>query len=142
MTSSTRRGSKSAATAAAASAAFEGHVFTAIRRDQRWVWSVPRLWELAKPLPVREISMQEFIGLLDSDMWFPEGVRPSTRAVVMHCQKIIDAKLSMPIILDQEGRVMDGMHRLAKAHLMQRPTIRAVQFTTTPAPDKMEDLAT
>jgi hypothetical protein len=118
----------------------EGHTFAAIKRDQRLIWSVPRLWELAKKLPVREISIQEFASYLDNDFWFNNGQQPSTRAVAAHCRKIIDAKLSFPIILDQEGRLMDGMHRLAKAFLMGRTSVRTVQFTTTPPPDRVEDL--
>ena len=120
--------------------AVEGHVFTAIKRDQRLVWSVPRLWEQAKNLPVREISLQEFAAYLDNDFWFNSGTPSTTRNVAVHCRKIIDAKLSLPIILDQDGRLMDGMHRLAKAWLMGRPAIRAVQFAKTPPPDRIEDL--
>jgi hypothetical protein len=116
------------------------HTFSAVKRDQRLVWSVPRLWELAKDLPVREISLQEFASYLDNDFWFNSGVAPTTRSVAAHCRKIIDAKLSFPILLDQEGRLMDGMHRLAKAWLMGRTSVRAVQFTTTPPPDTVEDL--
>jgi hypothetical protein len=118
----------------------QGHTFSAIKRDQRLTWSVPRLWTLAKKLPVREISLQEFASYLDNDFWFNNGHKPSTRAVAEHCRKIIDAKLSFPILLDQEGRLMDGMHRLAKAWLMGRTAIRAVQFTETPPPDRVEDL--
>lgn len=39
------------------------------------------------------------------------------------------------IILCAEGKVMDGMHRVAKAALLKRLTIDAVQFKQTPPPD-------
>ena len=94
------------------------HTYAALLRGKRQVWSVPRLWELAKDLPVREISMNEFSGYLDQDLWFNGGERPTTRAVALHCKKIIDADLKKPIILDQDGRVMDGIHRIAKAALI------------------------
>jgi hypothetical protein len=116
------------------------HVYTAIRRDQRLIWSVARLWELAKELPVREISMQEFSGVLDADLWFGERQRPTTRAVVAHAKKIFEARLRFPIILDQEGNVMDGMHRLAKAYYLGNTTVKVVQFASTPSPDRVEDL--
>ena len=43
--------------------------------------------------------------------------------------------LSYPIILSSDGRVMDGMHRVAKALFEGRKTIEAVQFNQDPEPD-------
>lgn len=40
-----------------------------------------------------------------------------------------------PVILGAEGRVMDGMHRIARAILEGRSTIKAVQFVIEPEPD-------
>jgi hypothetical protein len=57
------------------------------------------------------------------------------RAVVEHARLIAPADLSFPIILSSDGRVMDGMHRVAKAVLLGRATIEAVQFTGDPEPD-------
>jgi hypothetical protein len=55
------------------------------------------------------------------------------------------ADLQYPIILSSDGRVMDGMHRVAKALLEGHATIRAVQFVTDPPPQfvriRMSDLA-
>jgi hypothetical protein len=47
----------------------------------------------------------------------------------------MDVDPSFPIILGFDGRVMDGMHRVARAMLEGRTTIPAVQFVTHPAPD-------
>ena len=44
-------------------------------------------------------------------------------------------RLELPIILSSDGRVMDGMHRVAKAALLGHETIPAVQFTSDPEPD-------
>jgi hypothetical protein len=50
--------------------------------------------------------------------------------------RIIDAvDLSFPIILGADGRVMDGMHRVAKALLQGRSEIEAVRFQVDPEPD-------
>jgi len=43
--------------------------------------------------------------------------------------------LSYPIILDDEGYVMDGRHRIFKALLKNKPSIKAVRFTKTPKCD-------
>jgi hypothetical protein len=43
--------------------------------------------------------------------------------------------VSFPIILGHDGRVMDGMHRIARALLEGRVEIDAVRFVSPPAPD-------
>lgn len=45
------------------------------------------------------------------------------------------ADLSYPVILAADGRVMDGMHRIAKALAMGLETVDAVQFQKQPEPD-------
>ena len=47
-----------------------------------------------------------------------------------HARLIDAADLSFPIILSADGRVMDGMHRVAKAALPGHETIAAVQFAS------------
>ena len=46
-----------------------------------------------------------------------------------------EADLQYPIILCADGRVMDGMHRIAKASLQGQLSIQAVKFAVTPSPD-------
>lgn len=46
---------------------------------------------------------------------------------------IQDANLSYPIILCADRRVMDGMHRVAKAQLLNQKMIQAAQFKETPS---------
>ena len=72
---------------------------------------------------------------LDEPFWFGEGAVPTCRAFVEHARMIQEADLGFSIILSSDGRVMDGMHRVAKAALLNRPTIQAVQFTNDPEPD-------
>jgi len=48
---------------------------------------------------------------------------------------IQDVELSYPIILGSDGRVMDEMHRIARAILEGHTRIRAVQFVDEPEPD-------
>jgi hypothetical protein len=55
--------------------------------------------------------------------------------VAEHARLINEAELRHPIILGADGRVMDGMHRVAKAYLAGRATIRAVQLPVDPEPD-------
>ncbi len=75
-------------------------------------------------------------------MWFgARGGPPTVRNVVSHFRRILEADLSIPIILRADGRILDGLHRLAKAMVEGHTTIRAVRFTEMPAPDSIEPLA-
>jgi hypothetical protein len=46
-----------------------------------------------------------------------------------------DCDLAFPIILSNDGRVMDGMHRVCKALLQKHNEIEAVRFIEDPEPD-------
>lgn len=98
------------------------------------IWDVDRLVELSADLPRRDVPL-EAIRELDEVYWFGDDTRPTCRAVADHARLIQEADLSYPIILSADGRVMDGMHRVARAYLDGHSTIRAVQFDEDPAPD-------
>jgi hypothetical protein len=89
---------------------------------------------LSESLPVKQVSLGSIDGI-DSAYWFDAVERPTVRNVVDHARLIAEADLSYPIILGVDGRVMDGMHRVAKAMLEGRESILAVQFATQPEPD-------
>ena len=55
--------------------------------------------------------------------------------MIDHIRLIQDSDLDHPVILDHNGRVMDGMHRICKALLENAREIPAVQFTVDPQPD-------
>jgi hypothetical protein len=97
-------------------------------------WDVHRLVALTKDFPRVNVPLCS-IRELDESFWFGNGNAPTCRAVVEHARLMDTADLTFPIILSSDGRVMDGMHRVAKAALLNRPTIEAVQFTNDPEPD-------
>jgi hypothetical protein len=73
---------------------------------------------------------------IDEVFWFGGKNDGMTwRSILEHIRLIRDTDLSYPIILSSEGRVMDGMHRVAKALLEGLETIEAVQFSQDPRPD-------
>ena len=49
--------------------------------------------------------------------------------------RVAEADLSYPVILGPGNRVMDGMHRVARALLESRTTIWARRFRELPEPD-------
>jgi hypothetical protein len=121
-----------------------------VERDPAWVrkqyhfwpgvdgldaWDVDRLVELSRGPPVRELDLAS-IGEIDSVYWFDDRREsPTVRRVVDHARMIEQADLSYPIILGHDGRVMDGMHRIAKAVLLHQRNILAVQFDEPLEPD-------
>jgi hypothetical protein len=73
---------------------------------------------------------------LDETFWFDaEGDEPTCRRVALHAKLMNETDLRHPIVLSQDGRVMDGMHRVCKALVEGKETIRAVRFEVDPKPD-------
>ena len=98
-------------------------------------WDVRRLIRLSAGLPIRQVLLTE-VPELDENHWYSHGIAtPSCRSVVEHCSLIIQADLTYPVILDQNGRVMDGMHRICKALMQGISSVSAVRFVSDPEPD-------
>jgi hypothetical protein len=97
-------------------------------------WDVDRLVELCDGLPVEEVALDD-IAEIDSVYWFDEWQRPTVRKVIEHFRLVQDVDMSHPIILGPDGRVMDGMHRVARALLDGQSTIAAVRLSVLPEPD-------
>ncbi|MDA8044776.1 MAG: hypothetical protein M0Z30_05995 [Actinomycetota bacterium] len=92
-------------------------------------WDVDRLIELSRELPVEAVPLDS-IGEIDTLYWFDGSAEnPTVRKVVEHTALILEADLAYPIILGHDGRVMDGMHRVARALMAGRSHIDAVRFS-------------
>lgn len=94
-------------------------------------WSVARLIHLSRDLPVFDAPLNTL------NVWKKYNV--TMREMVMHCKAITDADLSYPIILDEDGEIMDGRHRVMKALLLGHKSVKAVRFEINPSPCKIED---
>lgn len=90
-------------------------------------WSVPRLFELARELPVMDIPLNHMSVYYTYD-------KLTLREMVTHMQAVNNADLGKPVILDEDGELMDGRHRLMKAMLLGNETIKAVRFDENPSP--------
>lgn len=95
-------------------------------------WSVSRLFQLSKDLPIMEIPIDAI------NVWH-NYEKLSIRQFLMHMKAVNDADLTYPIILDEDGEIMDGRHRLMKAILLGHKTIKAVRFDENPSPCKVDD---
>jgi hypothetical protein len=98
-------------------------------------WNVERLIGLSSRLPVDKVAVDS-IGEVDSAYWFDAGSDlPTVRRIIEHMRLVLQVDTSHPIILGPDGRVLDGMHRIARAILDGHSTIRAVRFEVLPEPD-------
>ena len=91
------------------------------------LWSVSRLFELSRQLPVMTIPLNHL------NVYYTYE-KLTLRELVMHMKAVQDADLKQPVILDEDGELMDGRHRLMKAMLIGKETIKAVRFDENPPP--------
>jgi hypothetical protein len=116
-----------------------GKKHSTIRDGKRLVWYTQRLWSEASTLNPFDLELSS-IQELDQDCWFGSGIsvrKPTLREVASHCQRINSADLEWPIILNVDGSLMDGGHRVCRALIEGRTTVRAVQFAVMPEPDEV-----
>ena len=100
-----------------------------------YAWDVDRLVALTKHYQRQRVKLDS-IREVNEAFWFGDKTDELTwRSILEHVRLIRETDLSFPIILSSEGRVMDGMHRVAKALLEGQETIEAVQFRQDPQPD-------
>lgn len=99
-------------------------------RDGRNVWSVTNLIEQSNDLPVFDLPLCCFN--VAARVWEPVE---SAKALAEHMKRVLAVDTSLPVILDEDGFIMDGWHRVARALLDGESTIPAVRFEKTPAAD-------
>ena len=95
-------------------------------------WSVPRLFELSRNLPVMDVVIDHMSTYFVYD-------KLTLRELIAHMKAVEAADLSYPIILGEDGELMDGRHRLMKAIMLGHTTIKAVRFDENPSPDRVDE---
>jgi hypothetical protein len=111
---------------------------TTIRNGKRLLWYTERLWREAESLEPFELDISS-IKELDQNCWF-DSREPTLREVSKHFARIQSTELEYPIILNEDGSLMDGGHRLCKALLQGHSKVLAVQFPVMPEPDEVSDV--
>jgi hypothetical protein len=98
-------------------------------------YSVARLVDDSKDLPVFEVPVAALV--VGDVIW--QGATILDLAV--HVRKCMDADLTCPILLDWNGDIADGRHRLIKALAKGRRTLKARRITWKPEPDRQAESA-
>jgi hypothetical protein len=116
---------------------FDEHTYSFRKNGKRYIWKVKKLWELSQGLLPFSYQITSF-DKFDEDIWFCGYREPTINSVLNHIERIRKANLEFPIILSEEGLVMDGVHRILRARLEGLESIHAVQFVENPEPDSVE----
>lgn len=95
-------------------------------------WSVARLIHLTKDFEVLDIPLRHLY-------LYSTYQQINLREMVMHMRAVQDADLSYPIILDEDGELMDGRHRIMRALLDGETSIKAVRFDENPEPCRRDE---
>jgi len=96
------------------------------------IWSTVKLIEASKKYEVFDLPL---IGIDISRLPWPID---SISDFVHHVDRMRKTDLRHPILLDDEGIVCDGYHRVAKAILEGKTTIKAVRLDKMPPEDRTE----
>jgi len=89
---------------------------------------VKDLIEISKDLEVFEIPLKAID--LSRMPWSIDSIKD----FVHHSHRMSKSDLKHPIILDVDGYICDGWHRLAKCLIEGKETIKAVRLTVMPEP--------
>ena len=96
-------------------------------RDGSQCWAVTNLIEQAKGLPVFDLPL--CCINVAAKVWEPVEI---PRGLAEHMMRVLAVDTEAPVILDEDGFIMDGWHRVARALLDGKATIPAVRFETNP----------
>lgn len=94
------------------------------------LWSVARLVDMCKDLETFDAPLQSFD--LSHAIWNNYSIFD----IAFHVKAVNDADLDFPIILDWNGAIADGRHRLIKALVLGHTTIKCVRMYWKPEADK------
>lgn len=93
-------------------------------------------------VPIDDMSFAESEYHRGDKVWFAQTLYDFAKAKeysIFQCKRVRECSLEYPIILDDVGQIADGYHRLCKAILEGRETIKAIRLLEMPAPDRIEE---
>ena len=98
---------------------------------------IQKLWKLTENFPIEELHINTFDSIIKDWLTSEVDVTYTDKTVVKlnydHFERIRNANLLYPIILGEDGRVLDGMHRVLKVWFSGKNVINAVRFERDPA---------
>lgn len=113
------------------------------------LFSIDNIWKLSKNNKIRELPIEEFTEFLNQKAWnyqiektkrvssvqySPQEILDNPNLSASHYNRISNADLSYPIlvyrnVLEGWQRIIDGLHRLARAYMLGQKTIHVKYIT-------------
>ena len=97
-------------------------------------YRVTDLWEASNYLPVHMLPVETLTHFLDEQPHWCEGTPRRSGSMPRRANAVLTLTLAYPIILSEEGHLLDGRHRLGKAWVLGLRTIAVVCFQQNPVP--------
>lgn len=116
----------------------QGHLCSLKRNGVKCYWQVEKLIEASRKLPVQEMQISELLPRISNGSWYGSAQKPTIGSIIEHVERAIKADVTCPIILAEDGKVMDGSHRIVGALIKGIKTVPAVQFERDPEPGYVE----
>lgn len=92
-------------------------------------WYVPNLIEFSKnKANIIEFELDTYSIALNETIWG----NLTMYDIINHFRQTNEADLQYPVILSEEGWILDGWHRIVKAILNEQRYIKAVRFKKNP----------
>jgi len=104
-----------------------------VRGNKVWRAETLYLFAKAKGYPVLDLPLWA-VDLTDKAF-----SADNLSQFIFQCKRVQDCSLDYPIILDDCGQIADGYHRVCKAIIEGRETIKAIRLEAMPAPDRIEE---
>lgn len=99
------------------------------------IWNAQTLYDFAK---AKEYPVMD-MPLWNIDLTAEPFECSQLHQFIFQCNRVRNCSLDYPIILDEVGQIADGYHRLCKAILEGKETIKAIRLLEMPAPDRIEE---
>ena len=110
-----------------------------IHLDGEGGWEIDNKWWSTNTIRKSIIGLEEFeLPLMGIDMSTLPWHLPNFTWILYHIKRIQKANLKHPIVLDPNGQIIDGWHRIAKAVLLGRESIKAVRLNVMPEVDEFK----
>lgn len=104
-----------------------------VRGNKVWRAETLYLFAKAKEYPVLDLPLWA-VDLTDKAF-----SADNLSQFIFQCKRVQECSLDYPIILDDCGQIADGYHRVCKAIIEGRETIKAIRLEAMPAPDRIEE---
>ena len=114
---------------------FPEHGYVESDDKQLYYWKASTLWKLSEGMDVEHVPLDSFDWTNSNFQCNSLSDPPLWRDIGDQAKQIFNADLQYPIVINANGDIMDGMHRVLKAYVFGLPTIKAVRFKQDPPPD-------